>query len=31
MPYEVEQRELFHALESLMERQIPGMLSHREW
>ncbi len=31
MPHEVEQREVFRALESLAQTAVPGVLSHPEW
>jgi hypothetical protein len=31
MPHEVEQREVFRALESLTQTAVPGVLSHPEW
>ena len=31
MPYEVEQREVFLALESLTQTVVPGVLSHSVW
>ena len=31
MPHEVEQREVFRALESLTQTAVAGVLSHPEW